>query len=824
MKRLVKILALFVLAIVVMAAIKTVVNVRAVNPEVCPGPGNNLIDNISPNVFINLHNDAGKPNCWLTATFLLRTNDLASPNLVDFFKTAAANKILPIVRIGSENSGNDWPAIDVQLAGTDATYLNQAISSAGFPKTVYVELGNEINLSSEWSGKADPDSYASSYIAFAEAISFSNLKPILPALTLNNAAAEISAEDFYVQLKQKLAQKLATKFGCNLTLDINCGKKVADWISGHISGYGANFYAPAGNIDAMAGYRDRLITAIEKAGLETGGKTFIITELGLTVGNESGVYIPEVGTESCKFLNSLRSGGIDISAGTIFARDNQNRVHPFFFSQNGSCDNAQQYDIAVVNLGGSVTYGNVSGYPSSGQIIYKPLGSIQDCPSATVINSNGACSPVNLGKNVCNSECSQPLEIDQGLILNNVSGCLTGGRQSCFAQIKIRGNSLPVPGQAKQLADYFEGTLDAEKTPKAELDALQQAIREGFTNPLFDEAFRKAGVARKLFPKEVQDDLRCKFVGYVGNVSKSKTNSKYFNAATGEIFKVGGVEATKIPCPPKYQDYISEGDPKATFNRDYSDWQRQWAKIWTDVPLFTNDDSLGKIEFVSPSLLTLNPINVSLPELSRLNGVTKEIQNLLVPQDQLDQPESPKTYGKAITFDLSPNSCKPTQNWNDLYGSDFQRGVACQTDTVLGENNLKGCVLLPDGTISCQRTETAGGAGYRGYTNANGSNQATVQVRTVFPHLYETSQQTISFLKGVLHIFRPNDTAEQKLSENYAGIPAKVENVKYELTGSSGLAINDTGHKQKGWDVYFYNLGGLWRAKEFVKDLLTPKK
>ena len=674
--------------------------------DFCPGPGNNLIDNISPEVLVNLHHDAGSPNCWLTATFLLRTNDLSNPNLVEFFKAAAANKIYPIIRIGSENNGDNWPVISPSLAAGNATYLNQAISSANFPKIIYAELGNEINLNNEWGGRADPNSYAASLIAFADKASA--FKVILPPLVLNNQAS-VGYDTFYQQLKTSLDD---------------------DWLETRISGYGLNLYGR--DSGSIINDKNRAINALTQAGFKTDGKVFIITEIGLP----GGIYSGDTGSQACNFYKSILadSAGYDFVAATIFSRDDQNRVHAFYYQQNNCA--AAEYRLAIINLGGSASYGQSTGYPQAGQIVYPPLGSLEQCPQVPI--SNGTCSPTNQTGNLCNSECSPPVEIDQNLFLTNGSSCSNG---NCHAQIKIQGNKIPVPGQIKELADYFER------------------------------------LAPYFLSKQQQDDLRCKFIKYV----KDTPNSKH------KDLTIDGKLVSGLPCDPQ---------------------QPGWSKI----PLFPNDDSLGKIEFVSPSLATIQPVNVAIPDIQRLNLTTKTLQNALIPA----VPSQPKTYGQAIALNSAANSCQPTKTWDNLYGADYDRAVTCNfgaNSPLAGVNNTTGCVLLPDGTLECQRNETSG-SGFRRYSGT----EATVQVRTVFPHLYEASEQSISFLQGFLQIFRPEKVDEYKKA--YTPLPAAVDGVKYELTGSSGLAINDTGHKQTGWQLFFYDVGGIWNAKNFVLEML----
>ncbi|MCL4397863.1 hypothetical protein M1403_02420 [Patescibacteria group bacterium] len=712
--------------------------------DFCPGPGNNLIDNISPQVLENLHTNAGSPNCWLTATFLLRTNDLSSPNLKIFFQKAAENKIFPIIRIGTENSGSKWPAFTTQLAQTDATYLNQAVAASGFPKEIYVEMGNEVNAADEWGGNPSPESYAATFIPFAE--NLSAVKIMLPPLILNPAAA-IDYNTYYLKLKQALDQQLSQKFSCSLDIDPldRCRQKIDDWLDTNISAYALNLYPPPGVEDTgqKTGYiladKDKVLKALQDTGFKIDSKKFLITEIGLA----NGVYPPPAGEQACHFYQAIlnSSQGNNFLAATIYSRDDRLRVHAYYYP-TGACSSSTEYDKgnekSVINLGGSVTYGSGSGYPQDTSIVYPPLGSLEQCPDATKAQTTQTCSPTNQPGNICNSECSPPLEIDQNLQLSDTGSCLTNGSGTCYAQIKIQDNKIPVPGQIQQLGDYFERLVPY------------------FTSPT------------------QQNDLRCKFIKYV----KDNPNSKY------KDLKIDGKLVSSLPCDPTLAG-------------------------WSQIPLVPNDDSLGKIEFVSPSLATVQPVTVSLPEIQRLNLSTKILQQALVPT----QTYQPKTYGKAITLNLENNACNPTPTWENLYGADLDRGVSCNFGNLkplAGQDNLSGCVLLPDGTLECQRNEAGGTPGYRQVAGA----QATVQIRTVFPHLFEASEQSISFMQGFLQLFRPEEV--EKFKEAYTPIPAAVDGVKYELTGSSGLAINDAGHKQNGWQLFFYNLGGIWNARNFV--------
>lgn len=441
-------------------------------------------------------------------------------------------------------------------------------------------------------------------------------------------------------------------------------------------------------------------------------------------------------------------------------------------------------------------------------------------------NNLPACIPTTKTAGQCVSECSEPIDLTQKLIMTPSKDCYRTASGSCTAEIKIKEKSFTIP-IAKDLADYFGGTLDGELSSKEQFATLSAAIRNGPRDPNFAQAQIAAGVVRKLMPPEVQDARRCEFIEYVKNQKKKietdladgkyddtdrQTNTKYVWLENGKlkVFEIFGKVVTEIPCRSEIKD---KGE------RDSFD--STWGRIWPAVPLYSNDEAAGEIKFISPSLFTIQPINVSIPEVSKLNSVSNDIQRMLIPAFMIAKPELPKTYGKEIVIkQQAQNVCQPKPVWSNYYaGDDFERAVICKINPppISGGADSKMCTLGPDGVINCQRDEPLEGSASKVF---DGEKDTKVQVRTVFPHLLEISDQTISMIKGLFQIFRPF-TTDPKLdfAKVYQPVAAQSQPINYEITKSKGLSLHQ---KEGGWKIFFYNLGGAWNARNFVLRLINP--
>lgn len=466
------------------------------------------------------------------------------------------------------------------------------------------------------------------------------------------------------------------------------------------------------------------------------------------------------------------------------------------------------------------------------------------------------CVPTNdkNNPNRCVSECSPPVNLEENLQLSG--NCLNG---DCQARITIDQNKFYLPFAAR-LGDYFAGILDAEHLGPVQLDAIQSSLRNGLASPAAQQhIFDQAGVARKLLPSSIQDKLRCDFRNYVREKLQTGANTKYLDRSDPKNikqFKIFDKNITEIECPPSV-------DPGSKYSTD-AQWSNVWKKYWFAIPLFPNDESLGEIQFVSPSVFSNNansptlkdqngnpvkvgPIYVSLPDIQRLNLVTAFIQGALMPESEVQQQITPETVGRQFTpTTKESNVCLP--GWAVAYDStlatetlgkaghlsEFDRGVSCNIPNLIGSNDSGVCTIDPNGQLRCGNVTPAGAnkAGCQG-SDCNGPYSQTVQVRTVFPHLYDIAEQTISPVRGLLQIFKPTvlktavksganlDTADQQFEENFKPIPASINGVHYKVeSDNNSLQIQD---KTEGWQIFFYKLGGLWTARNFVLDLLNPE-
>lgn len=423
----------------------------------------------------------------------------------------------------------------------------------------------------------------------------------------------------------------------------------------------------------------------------------------------------------------------------------------------------------------------------------------------------------------CTSACGDKLTITESLGFNIQNNCATG---TCKATIKIDPTTQLYAPLAKNLADYFAGTMDAGAVAegtltKARLKELQMAL----ANPPVTEddyatlsaAFNHAGVARKLLPLEIQDQLKCQFVKYVKNKIESKQNTKYRYLVDGKetFFLIDGVSVKDYDLPPKFDPDFKNYDPRdmnvgcSVLPIDppsYISSLEKWSKspsglAWVDVPLFDNDEAQGKIEFVSGGVFTneLNPIQTSIPEIRRLSSATNIIQQALMPQEtSLPPDERPAaitpqsrflTIGPEIRPKLVLNACTKTQTLKELYDAydllqaknatdndpktvsqiyypepqspplvtSYSLGVEClQNGGNLPKDSAslsKVCSVGPEGQINCFQQLPA--KEVVGTSGRKDFPEIAVQTRNVTPYLYDTYLQTIDQSRGVLRIFQP---------------------------------------------------------------------
>jgi hypothetical protein len=488
----------------------------------------------------------------------------------------------------------------------------------------------------------------------------------------------------------------------------------------------------------------------------------------------------------------------------------------------------------------------------------------------------------------CTSACGDKLTISESLGFNILNNCATG---TCKATVKIDPTTPLYAPLAKNLADYFAGSLDAGAVAegtitKERLKELQKALATGAVTEAdyatLADSFDQAGVARKLLPLELQDQLKCQFIKYVNNKIDNKQNTKYKYNVDGKetYFEIDGVSVRDYKLPPYFDPDNKKYDP-ADINVGCKISQYDPLKLpawlgspsglaWNDVPLFDNDEAQGKIEFVSGGVFTneLNPIQTSIPDIRRLNSATNVIQEALLPiETSLPPDERPAaitpqsrflTIGPEIRPKLVLNACTKTPDLKKLYDDydlkqteNAKKGLVSQIyypepgtpSYVLGVECLQNGGNLPKDTASLSKVCSVGPEGQINCFQQlppdelpdNGRKDfpdIPVQTRNVTPYLFDAYLQTIDQGRGVLRIFQPyaikeagankldQFRANEEFEKNFLPLPAESNKIKYLLNSNTGVTLK----QEDGWKLLFDKLGGIYTAKQFVLQLLKPEK
>lgn len=190
------------------------------------------------------------------------------------------------------------------------------------------------------------------------------------------------------------------------------------------------------------------------------------------------------------------------------------------------------------------------------------------------------------------------------------------------------------------LNDYFEGAYLFDEKPSIDpqnQEAMMKAINE-------------AGVFRKLAPQEVQDNLRKQLI-------INGLNYKITDGTTVKHMQDWWVGKPDKPKPypegrfPPQKPKTNDPDYNLLLEKwrqNYQDWRNtEWGIFWSRIPLFTREDSPGKVQLsIEHAPGELAPADnqpgqaltnysaefpMSFPHLARLNQATTSLSDLLLP-------------------------------------------------------------------------------------------------------------------------------------------------------------------------------------------------
>ena len=198
--------------------------------------------------------------------------------------------------------------------------------------------------------------------------------------------------------------------------------------------------------------------------------------------------------------------------------------------------------------------------------------------------------------------------------------------------------------------------------------------------------FAYAGPFRKLTPSKLQDDLRKQRIseGLNYSISDGKTTKhmqdwwpeKPFPPQPYSISNLGG------RFPPD--------ENSLTYLEDYANWSKtEWGQLWQRIPLFTREDSPGKIKMeidhYPGNLFVAGDAGAALtdysaefplavPHLGRLYQASKNLNELLIPNIE----------AAKIQLVSSPEEALEPQTCTSIFGPGIASALGCLPINILG--------------------------------------------------------------------------------------------------------------------------------------------
>jgi len=455
-----------------------------------------------------------------------------------------------------------------------------------------------------------------------------------------------------------------------------------------------------------------------------------------------------------------------------------------------------------------------------------------------------ACKPIDFG-NLTPEKSKNSVNIPQSASYDcDDPQCLSADFSGKYS---LENFEIPF---ANDLNKYFLGPY---------VDNLKARVEKKDKDPFLD-----SGVFEKLTPKAYQDDLRLRFIDEV--VGRG-VNSRYFS------FRIEGQSLSSIASQFRaILIKIQRGENLTSAENSFL------LKVWPQVPLFANEESLGEIVFYASGIdQAKNKLKTSVPEVYRLNKVTEQMSQIFrsdnsIPGEQtlvsqvlpaqtascnetgnvpvdVSNKETLSGPGDEICTSQTIQEKDPQLEGNRTYINDAREtckdvGISCSyKDQCCGQGKKCG-FNQSTGVLECQ--DNICGGGYCDYggqfskanccvpdcptkdkpftdTNLNSINRV--------PFLQKIADNTV----GASGFFRT--WVSKALNDPYNPIHNDAELAFREVAGESNaqllVDINRTSVNGGSFTVnsvrqqlslLFYKLGTLINAKNFVSgELLWPK-
>jgi hypothetical protein len=309
------------------------------------------------------------------------------------------------------------------------------------------------------------------------------------------------------------------------------------------------------------------------------------------------------------------------------------------------------------------------------------------------------------------AEDSSPVYISEAVTYtSSEDGTSPAGEENrCFdvfwtAKLQLVEETLELPF-VYYLNQYFLGAIDIHRVPPEILDPLQLGLRN---------ALEITGPINKLAPQQIQDKLKNDFLEEtIKRIDQSRLEGEpktaYISEDLSQVFTIGSWDLEQIyyqhnvyKMRQKYYECLKQKQAKDCHHLIAS-IDEQALAVWQLVPFFPNEMTEGKVEFSAVDMeFDPNPLKTKVPELYRLNKITKFFQDLLVPQTS-------SSYGipsEGGTFGHGKGLWQPQDDGSICYNASAQEHDKKESlyllEQDLASSNYEAGVTLNFGTSTAK--------------------------------------------------------------------------------------------------------------------------
>ncbi len=179
----------------------------------------------------------------------------------------------------------------------------------------------------------------------------------------------------------------------------------------------------------------------------------------------------------------------------------------------------------------------------------------------------------------------------------------------------------PIPF-VQEMANQIEGDWSAPFISEKDMEVKENLAYGSNPDPkAISEIQRREGVLKKILSSQVQDQMKCDLIEYVGH----KGGQSIYHS-----FAIDGTNLSGISCPPNVTK------PTTYTPQERAAWETQWGNTWKKVPLVPNDKAVGdRYYIICDDRTYTNPDGV--PEVLRLGLSVNALWKTLTPQSEQEK-------------------------------------------------------------------------------------------------------------------------------------------------------------------------------------------